>query len=85
MFLAPSSSRAVDPYLQTLLLKVSLSRLSGKHRHPGFIFEDITGAISVAISNFIIFLGYYPKKGSFWLSDLIKPADFLGIKYDAMS
>ena len=32
MFLAPSSSRAVDPYLQTLLLRVSLSRFGGKHR-----------------------------------------------------
>ena len=31
MFLAPSSSRAVDLYLQTLLLRVSLSRLGGKH------------------------------------------------------
>ena len=32
MFLAPSGSRAVDLYLQTLLLRVSLSRLGGKHR-----------------------------------------------------
>ena len=32
MFLVPSSSRAVDPYLQTLLLRVSLSRLGGKYR-----------------------------------------------------
>ena len=32
MFLAPSSSRAVDPYLQTLLPRVSLSRLGSKHR-----------------------------------------------------
>ena len=32
MFLLPSSSRAVDPYLQILLLRVSLSRLGGKHR-----------------------------------------------------
>ena len=32
MFLAPSSSKIVDPYLQTLLLRVSLSRLGGKHR-----------------------------------------------------
>ena len=32
MFLAPLSYRAVDPYLQTLLLRVSLSRLGGKHR-----------------------------------------------------
>ena len=30
MFLAPSSSRAVDPYLQPVLLRVSLSRLGGK-------------------------------------------------------
>ena len=33
MFLAPSSSRAVGPYLQTLLLRVSLSKLGGKHYH----------------------------------------------------
>ena len=32
MFLVPSSSRAVDPYLQTLLLRVSLSRLGGNHQ-----------------------------------------------------
>ena len=32
MFLAPLRSRAVDPYLQTLLLRVSLSRLGGKHQ-----------------------------------------------------
>ena len=32
MFFAPSSSTAVDPYLQTLLLRVSLSKLGGKHR-----------------------------------------------------
>ena len=32
MFLVPSSSRAVDPNLQTLLLRVSLSRLGSKHR-----------------------------------------------------
>ena len=32
MFLAPSSSRAVDPYLQPVLLRVSLSRLGGKHQ-----------------------------------------------------
>jgi hypothetical protein len=25
----------------------------------------------------MIFLGFYPKKGSFWISDLIKPADIL--------
>ena len=35
VFLVPSSSRTVDPYLQTLLLRVSLSRLDGKHRQIG--------------------------------------------------
>ena len=32
MFLVPSSFRADDPYLQFLLLRVSLSRLADKHR-----------------------------------------------------
>ena len=40
MFLAPSSSRAVDPYLQTLLLRVSLSRLGGKHRQLAYQVGD---------------------------------------------
>ena len=40
MFLVPSSSRAVDPYLQTLLLRVSLSRLGGKHRHSPSSSDD---------------------------------------------
>ena len=42
VFLAPSSSRAVDPYLQILLLSVSLSRLGDKHRQPSrrlFLFQ----------------------------------------------
>ena len=39
MFLVPSSSRAVDPYLQTLLLRVSLSRLGGKHRHCELLYQ----------------------------------------------
>ena len=40
VFLVPSSSRAVDPYLQTLLLRVSLSRLSGKYRQLARQVED---------------------------------------------
>ena len=40
MFLVPSSSRAVDPYLQTLLLRVSLSRLGGKHRQLACLVGD---------------------------------------------
>ena len=40
MFLVPSSSRAVDLYLQTLLLRVSLSRLGGKHRQLACLVGD---------------------------------------------
>ena len=40
MFLAPSSSRAVEPYLQTLLLRVSLSRHGGKHRQYTDLVES---------------------------------------------
>ena len=36
VFLVPSSSGAVGPYLQTLLLRVSLSRFGGKHRQGQF-------------------------------------------------
>ena len=46
MFHVPSSSRAVDPYLQTLLLRVSLSRLGGKHRH-----NNLKLAETLAIGN----------------------------------
>ena len=49
----------------------------------GFSFEDITGAISVAYPIVSFFLVYYPKKGSFRISGLIKLADILGIKFDA--
>ena len=40
MFLVPSSSKAVDPYLQTLLLRVSLSRLGGKERQLARLVGD---------------------------------------------
>src|SRR6185437_3872252 len=43
MFLAPSSSKAVDPYLQTLLLRVSLSRLGGKHQQ---LARQVGGSVS---------------------------------------
>jgi len=44
---------------------------------PGFISEDISGAISVAYQIESFFWDLYPKKGSFWIPDLIKPADIL--------
>ena len=51
MFLAPSSSRAVDPYLQTLLLRVSLSRLGGKHRQlPRQVGDSVSSMTTFAFS-----------------------------------
>ena len=44
MFHVPSSSRDVDPYLQTLLLRVSLSRLGGKHRQLARQVGDSTSS-----------------------------------------
>ena len=52
MFLAPSSSRAVDPYLQTLLLRVSLSRLGGKHRQ---LARQVGGSVSSSTSSMATF------------------------------
>src|SRR6185436_11547138 len=46
LFLAPSSSRAVDPYLQTLLLRVSLSRLGGKHRQLAHQVGDSASSLA---------------------------------------
>ena len=52
MFLAPSSSRAVDPYLQTLLLRVSLSRLGGKHRQ---LARQVGDSVSSSASSMATF------------------------------
>ena len=46
MFLAPSSSRAVDPYLQTLLLRVSLSRLGGENRQLARQAGDLASSLA---------------------------------------
>ena len=56
MFLAPLSSRAVDPYLQTLLLRVSLSRLGGKHRHRvnHINAQEAQGAQGVVLGEFLV-------------------------------
>ena len=53
MFLAPSSSRAVDPYLQTLLLRVSLSRLGGKHRQLARQIGDSASSMATFALNTI--------------------------------
>ena len=52
MFLAPSSSRAVDLYLQTLLLRVSLSRLGGKHRQLARQVGDSASSSASSMANF---------------------------------
>ena len=52
MFLAPSSSRAVDPYLQTLLLRVSLSRLGGKHRQLARQVGDSASSSASSMATF---------------------------------
>ena len=52
MFLAPSSSRAADPYLQTLLLRVSLSRLGGKHRQLACQVGDSVSSSASSMATF---------------------------------
>ena len=52
MFLVPSSSRAVDPYLQTLLLRVSLSRLGGKHRRLARQVGDSASSSASSMATF---------------------------------
>ena len=53
MFLVPSSSRVVDHYLQTLLLRVSLSRLGGKHRHPPLLLWEEASICLFSLSHVI--------------------------------
>ena len=54
MFLAPSSSKAVDPYLQTLLLRVSLSRLGGKHRQLARQVGDSASSSASSMATFAL-------------------------------
>ena len=58
MFLAQSSSRAVDPYLQTLVLRVSLSRLGGKHQQ---ISEEIIEQQDLGVEPDLSYMEY-PRK-----------------------
>ena len=66
MFLVPSSSRAVDPYLQTLLLSVSLSRLGGKHRQ-----EEIL-ELELGMMGFGILIKVRKEKKCILLYQLVK-------------
>ena len=63
MFLAPSSSRAIDPYLQTLLLRVSLSRLGGKHRQLARQVGDSASSSTSSMATFA-FSTMTPPRGA---------------------
>ena len=52
MFLVPSNSRAVNPYLQTLLLRVSLIRLGGKHRQLARQVGDSASSSASSMATF---------------------------------
>ena len=69
MFLAPSSSRAVDPYLQTLLLRVSLSRLGGKHRQLAHQVGDSASSSASLMATFA-FSTMAPPQGSTFIFGL---------------
>ena len=67
MFLAPSSSRAVDPYLQTLLLRVSLSRLGGKRRQLARQVWDSASSATSSMATFA-FSTMTPPGGTTFIS-----------------
>ena len=69
MFLAPSSSRAVDPYLQILLLRVSLSRLSGKHRQLARQVGDSVSSSAISMATFA-FSTMVPPQGATFIFGL---------------
>ena len=63
MFPAPSSSRAVDPYLQTLLLRVSLSRFGGEHRQLACQVGDLASSSASLMATFA-FSTMAPPRGA---------------------
>ena len=65
MFLAPSSSRAADPYLQTLLLRVSLSRLGGKHRQLARQVGDSVSSSASSMATFTLTTMTPPRGATF--------------------
>ena len=65
MFLAPSSSETVDPYLQTLLLRVSLSRLGGKHRQLACQVGDSASSSASSMATFAFSTTTPPRGATF--------------------
>ena len=65
MFLVPSSFRAFDPYLQTLLLRVSLSRLGGKHRQLACQVGDPASSSASSMATFAFSIMAPPQGATF--------------------
>src|SRR6185295_958693 len=59
------SSRAVDPYLQTLLLRVSLSRLGGKHRQLACQVGDLVSPSASSMATFALSTMTPPRGATF--------------------
>ena len=78
MFLAPSSSRAVDPYLQTLLLRVSLSRLGGKHRQLARQAGDSASSSASSMATFAFSTMTPPQGATFVFGSWVCIANVLG-------
>ena len=78
MFLAPSSSRAVNPYLQTLLLRVSLSRLGGKHRQLARQVGDSVSSSASSMVTFAFSTMTPPRGATFIFSSWVCVANILG-------
>ena len=78
MFLAPSNSRAVDPYLQTLLLRVSLSRLGSKHRQLARQVGDLASSSTSSMSTFAFSTMALPQGATFVFSSWVCVANGSG-------
>ena len=78
MFLVPSSSIAVDPYLQTLLLRVSLSRLGGKHRQLVCQVGDLTSSSASSMATFAFNTMALPQGTTFVFGSWVCVANGLG-------
>ena len=78
MFFAPSSSRAVDPYLQTLLLRVSLSRLGGKHRQLARQVGDSASSSANSMATFAFSTMALPQGATFIFSSWVCVANGSG-------
>ena len=78
MFLVPSSSRAANPYLQTLLLSVSLSRLGGKHRQLARQVGDSASSSASLMATFPLTTMTPPRGATFIFGSWVSVANGSG-------